>query len=197
MPNTLINPLFHWTQLELKRYFNIDAILQPNNAIEIYNKANSVLEEKTPAQLLEQMNVEVICTTDDPTDSSEYHREIAEGNFKVRVFPSFRPDALFFIGKNSFIPYIKKLSTCVSFEVNNYETLLKAIDERIVFFHENGCRISDYGISGAFSYVEFNTQEVELIFLKGLNGELLSELEIQKFRSSLLLFLGEKYHKNN
>ncbi|MFY0712226.1 glucuronate isomerase [Seonamhaeicola sp. NFXS20] len=197
VPNTLRNPLFHWTQLELKRYFNIDDILQPNNATDIYNKANSILVEKTPSQLLEQMNVEVVCTTDDPTDSLKYHKQIAEGNFKVKVFPTFRPDALFFISENNFISYIDKLSACVNFEITNYEALLKAIDERIEFFHKNGCRLSDYGISGAFSYVEFNTQEVASIFNKGLNKEQLSTLEIQKYRSSLLLYLGKKYHEKN
>ena len=94
VPYTIRNPLFHWTHLELKRYFDVDDILQPNTAKEIYKKANTILENKTPAQLLEVMKVEVVCTTDDPTDNLQYHKQIAEQNFYTKVFPTFRPDEL-------------------------------------------------------------------------------------------------------
>ncbi|WP_406685233.1 glucuronate isomerase [Seonamhaeicola sp. MEBiC1930] len=197
VPKTLRNPLFHWTQLELKRYFNIDAVLQPNNASEIYEKANVVLADKTPADLLKQLNVEVVCTTDDPTDDLKYHQQIAKGDFFTKVYPTFRPDNLFFIGNENFNSYIEKLSNCVGFKIESYPALVKAIDLRIDFFHENGCKLSDYGISGAFSYIKFTTTEVHTIFNKYLNGETLSETEIQKYRSSLLLHLGKKYHEKN
>ena len=164
VPNTLRNPLFHWTQLELKRYFNIDEILQPNNALEIYSKTNRVLETKTPAQLLEQMKVEVICTTDDPTDDLRYHKQIAKAGFFTKVYPTFRPDNLFFIGEQKFDAYLRKLEDCVNFSISNYSNLLKAIDNRIDFFHENGCKLSDYGISGAFSFVDFDDDEIQSDF---------------------------------
>ena len=195
VPNTLRNPLFHWTQLELKRYFNIDEILQPNNALEIYSKTNRVLETKTPAQLLEQMKVEVICTTDDPTDDLRYHKQIAKARFFTKVYPTFRPDNLFFIGEQKFDAYIRKLEDCVNFSISNYSNLLKAIDNRIDFFHENGCKLSDYGISGAFSFVDFNDDEIQSIFDKNLRGVKLTELEIQQYRSSLLMHLSKKYHE--
>ncbi|TXG37298.1 glucuronate isomerase [Seonamhaeicola maritimus] len=195
VPNTLRNPLFHWTQLELKRYFNIDTVLQPNNASEIYEEANSILENRTPAQLLEQMNVEVVCTTDDPTDDLKYHQQIAKANYFTKVYPTFRPDELFFIGEEKFNLYLEKLSACVNYSIDSYEVLLKAIDERIEFFHKNGCRLSDYGISGAFSFVGFNDDEITTIFEKNPKSEGLTELEIQKYRSSLLLHLGKKYHE--
>lgn len=195
VPNTLRNPLFHWTQLELKRYFNIDEILQPNNAIDIYRKANVVLEKKTPAQLLKDMNVEVVCTTDDPTDDLRYHKEIAKGYFFTKVYPTFRPDELFFIDDQKFESYLQKLEDCVSFKIETYENLLEAVDKRIDFFHENGCRLSDYGISGAFSFVEFNSEDIDVIFNKYLQGATLSRVEVQKYRSSLLLHLGKKYHE--
>ena len=102
VPYTLRNPLFHWNQLELKRYFNIDEILQPNNAKEIYKKANAILEDKTPAQLLEDMNVEVVCTTDDPTDDLQYHKAIVKANFFTKVYPTFRSDELFLINQDKF-----------------------------------------------------------------------------------------------
>lgn len=103
VPQTLRNPLFHWTHLELKRYFNIDEVLQPGNASEIYKKANAILATKTPAQLLEDMKVEVVCTTDDPTDDLQYHKEIAKGDFFTKVYPTFRSDELFFIGQEKFL----------------------------------------------------------------------------------------------
>ena len=195
VPNTLRNPLFHWTQLELKRYFNIDEILQPNNALEIYSKTNRVLETKTPAQLLEQMKVEVICTTDDPTDDLRYHKQIAKARFFTKVYPTFRPDNLFFIGEQKFDTYLGKLEDCVNFSISNYSNLLKAIDNRIDFFHENGCKLSDYGISGVFSFVDFNDDEIQSVFDKNLRGVKLTELEIQQYRSSLLMHLSKKYHE--
>lgn len=195
VPNTLRNPLFHWTQLELKRYFNIDEILQPNNALDIYSKTNRVLETKTPAQLLEQMKVEVICTTDDPTDDLRYHKQIATAGFFTKVYPTFRPDNLFFIGEHKFDAYLRKLEDCVNFSISNYSNLLKAIDNRIDFFHENGCKLSDYGISGAFSFVDFDDDEIQSVFDKNLRGVKLTELEIQQYRSSLLMHLSKKYHE--
>ena len=97
VPYTIGNPLFHWTHLELKRYFEINELLQPSTANEIYDTANKILAEKTPANLLEDMNVEIVCTTDDPTDSLEYHQQIASGDFKIKVLPTFRSDGLFLI----------------------------------------------------------------------------------------------------
>lgn len=195
VPNTLRNPLFHWTQLELKRYFNIDAVLQPSNASEIYSEANSILENKTPAQLLEQMKVEVICTTDDPTDDLRYHQQIANSGYFTKVYPTFRPDELFFIEEEKFNGYLEKLGACVNSQITSYSQLTDAIDKRIEFFNENGCKLSDYGISGEFSFVDFSNQELKEIFDKRLQGKELTELEIQKYRSSLLLHLSKKYHE--
>jgi len=197
VPYTLRNPLFHWTQLELKRYFNVDEILQPTTSKEIYEKANSILATKTPAQLLEDMKVEVICTTDDPTDDLHYHQEIASKGFYTKVLPTFRSDELFFIGEIKFKNYLDKLAACVEFSINCYEDLLKAIDNRIDFFHENGCRISDFGVGGALFVIEFTREEVANIFKKNLNGEQLSEIEKNKYRSSIMLYLGKKHHEKN
>ena len=197
VPHTLRNPLFHWTQLELKRYFDIDAILQPDTAKEIYNKANKILENKTPNKLLALMNVEVVCTTDDPTDNLKYHRQIAKGDFYTEVFPTFRSDELFFIGQSRFRKYLEKLEICVGFSIKKLKDFLDAIDIRIDFFHKNGCRLSDFGISGHISMVDFTTDEVVLIFEKNLKGQELSLLEINKYRSSIFIHLGKKYHKKN
>jgi len=197
VPYTLRNPLFHWTQLELKRYFNIDDILQLSTADAIYEKANAILENKTPAQLLEHMKVEVVCTTDDPTEDLQYHKAIAKAGFFTKVYPTFRADELFFIGQDKFLPYINKLGTVVKFEIKTYSDFLKAIDDRILYFNENGCRLSDFGVGEALVIEYFTEDEVSTIFNKKLKGESLSTLEINKYRSSLFIHLGKKYHEYN
>ncbi len=197
VPYTLKNPLFHWTHLELKRYFDIDDILQPSTAEKIYEKANAVLEQKTPAQLLEHMNVEVVCTTDDPTDDLKYHQQIADGNFSIKVLPTFRADELFFINKDTYSNYIKKLSARVNFDINTLDDFLKAIDERIHFFHKQGCRLSDFGVGEALRIVVFNENEIAKIFDKKIKGNILTNDEVDKYRSFLFIYLGQKYHEFN
>ncbi len=198
VPYTLRNPLFHWTHLELKRYFNIDSILQPNTAEAIYEKANAVLDDRTPADLLKEMNVEVVCTTDDPTDSLEFHQKIVRQNLFTKVFPTFRSDNLFLIdAPSSFINYIKKLEVVTGITIDSYSELLKAIDLRIDYFHSNGCRLSDYGVSGPFSIVDFTDVQVEAIFKKILNKEALSTLEINSYKSSIYIHLGRRYYEKN
>lgn len=195
VPQTMRNPLFHWTHLELKRYFDIDEVLQPSTAAEIYKKANTILAVKTPAQLLEDMKVEVVCTTDDPTDDLEYHEAIAKGDFFTKVYPTFRSDELFFIGQEKFLTYIEKLSVSVGFEIASYENFIKAIDARIGYFNENGCRVSDFGVGEALVVEDFTEEEVAVIFDKKLKRETLSTLEINKYRSSIFIHLAKQYHK--
>jgi glucuronate isomerase len=197
VPYTLRNPLFHWTQLELKRYFNIDTVLQPSTAKEIYAQANEVLKSKTPAQLLEDMKVEVACTTDDPTDDLKYHKQIAKSDFYTKVYPTFRADALFFIEQEDFNSYLLKLKSCVGFDIDSIDNLFKAIAIRIDFFHDNGCRLSDYGITGALSVESYTKEEVEKIFHKFLKGDVLSSYEVAQYRSCILVNLSEKYHEKN
>ncbi|MFV9551424.1 glucuronate isomerase [Algibacter sp. PT7-4] len=198
VPYTLRNPLFHWTHLELKRYFNIDEILQPSTAEAIYYKANAVLEKKTPAQLLKDMKVEVVCTTDDPTDDLKYHKQIAEkGSFYTKVLPTFRADELFFINKEKFLNYIQKLATSVNFEIATLDDFLKAIDKRINFFNEQGCRLSDFGVGEALSIVNFTNNEIAQIFEKKLKRTKLTQVEVNKYRSFMFIYLGKKYHEYN
>jgi len=195
VPYTLRNPLFHWTQLELKRYFNIDEILQPSTAEAIYEKANSILEDKTPAQLLEDMKVEVVCTTDDPADDLLYHKEISEGDFFTKVLPTFRSDNLFWIGKPNFSNYLIRLGNASGVTINSFDAFLKAIDERIVYFNNLGCKLSDFGLGEHLEIVDFNDEDVAFIFDKKLKGETLSTSEITKYRSFLFVYLGKKYHE--
>ncbi|OIQ41845.1 MAG: glucuronate isomerase [Bacteroidetes bacterium MedPE-SWsnd-G1] len=195
VPYTVRNPLFHWTQLELKRYFNIDEILQPSNADKIYHQTNQILETKTPTDLLDLMKVEVVCTTDDPLDDLKYHAIIAQKEYNTKVYPTFRPDNFFLIGQGNFIGYIEKLKEMIPFEITNFETFVKAIDLRIDFFDKHGCKLSDFGISGKNEFIEFTNAEVDIIFQKGIKEANISEIEVSKYRSALFLHLGKKYHE--
>ncbi|MDY7394882.1 glucuronate isomerase [Aureibaculum sp. 2210JD6-5] len=192
-PYTLRNPLFHWTQLELKRYFEIDDVLQPSTEKAIYEKANAVLENKTPAQLLEDMKVQVVCTTDDPIDDLKYHKEIAKLGFYTKVFPTFRPDTLLLIGKDTFSNYIKKLETCVGFPIENLDNLLEAIQRRIKYFNEHGCRLSDYGLEQIYAY-DFTEEEVNVILKKRLNDQKITKEEANLYASCILYKLCKMYH---
>ncbi len=193
VPYTLRNPLFHWTQLELKRYFGIDEILQPSTSDAIYKKANEILAGKTPAQLLEDFKVEVICTTDDPTDDLAYHKEIAVKGFYTKVLPTFRPDALLLINQNSFLGYIDKLSTCVNHPINNMDSLFQAIQSRVDFFDEMGCRLSDYGVEQLY-VVDFTLEEADSIFKTRLNGTIVTDAQAEVFASCVLQALCKMYH---
>nr|WP_313795285.1 glucuronate isomerase [uncultured Allomuricauda sp.] len=197
VPYTLRNPLFHWTQLELKRYFDVDTILQSSSAKEIYGEANQILASKTPAQLLEEMNVEVVCTTDDPTDDLKYHKQIAEKGFFTKVFPTFRSDNLFLIGQSEFPDYVKKLESTVSHDIKDLSTFLEAIDQRLAHFHNHGCRLSDFGIGDALAMEEFTLEEVREIFEKASKRGVLSTIEINKYRTCVFLHLSRKYHEMN
>ncbi|MFC4723642.1 glucuronate isomerase [Geojedonia litorea] len=195
VPYTLRNPLFHWTHLELKRYFNIDDILQPSSAESIYESANVILENKTPAQLLEDLKVEVVCTTDDPVDDLLYHQQIANGDFYTKVLPTFRADALFFINKETFSNYLIKLSKASAIKINSFDAFLDAIDKRIAFFNEQGCRLSDFGVGEELRIVDALKDDVDAIFSKKLSGEDLIQHEVDQFRSFLFVYLGKKYYE--
>ena len=196
VPYLLRNPLFHWTQLELKYYFDVDAILQDNSAKEIYKTANAVLAQKTPAQILEDMKVEVVCTTDDPTDDLQYHREIARQHLYTKVYPTFRPDTLYLIEATSFAAYIQKLENCVDFPITNLESLLAAIKNRIDFFNDHGCRLADFGLAQIYAY-DFNEETVDEIFIKRKAGQAITPQEINSYKSCLQYHLSKMYHTEN
>jgi Glucuronate isomerase len=195
VPQTLRNPLYHWTHLELKRYFDIDVLLNKETAEEIYQEASAKLNSTTNScrNLIQKMNVEVVCTTDDPTDTLEHHQKIAQSGYSVHISTSFRPDKALLISHEGFSTYLKALEISSDIEITSFQTLCDALSKRIDYFHENGCRLSDHGLS----YIPFAraaTTEIESIFVKQRNKEALTQLEIEKFQTALLLFLGEQYH---
>lgn len=193
VPYTLRNPLFHWTQLELKRYFDIDTILQSNSAKQIYKTANDVLESIKPSQLLEAMRVEVLCTTDDPTDDLKYHKAIVKNNIFTTVLPTFRPDAVLAIENDEFLSYIKKLEGCTGDSINSLEALLEALKDRVEYFNRHGCRLSDYGMEQIYSH-EFTEVVVDEILKKRLAGVIISSDEVKVFASCILFNLCKMYH---
>ncbi len=189
------NPLYHWTHLELKRYFGIDTVVREDTAEEIWEKANKVIKETqmSPAKLINSSNVAVICTTDDPVDSLETHKKIAEkGHVNAKVLPAFRPDFMINIDKETFAPYIEKLSAAAGMKIEGYKDLIEAVYKRIEFFHEAGCRISDHALDSV-PFEETTQQEADTIFKAAMSGKKLTQQEVDAYKSYTLIQLGKKY----
>ncbi|MFP4059060.1 MAG: glucuronate isomerase [Bacteroidales bacterium] len=189
VPFTLRNPLYHWTHLELKRYFGIEDLLNPTTAKKIYDSTSEMLQQDdfSVRSLLEKMNVEVVCTTDDPTDTLEHHQKIRQDEFKVKVLPTWRPDkAMVVEDPVTYNEYIEKLSAVADTDIKDYNDLLFALQKRHDFFHETGCRISDHGLE-TFYAVEFTQTEINTIFKRIRSGKQLVNSDILKFKSAMLV----------
>ncbi len=196
VPDTLRNPLYHWTHLELQRYFGIHDLLSPATAGKIYDQANEMLQTESFSvrSLIRKMNVEAICTTDDPVDSLEHHRKIREDGFETLVLPAWRPDKAMAVEDPAIYKlYLDKLEEASGTSISNYMDLLTALSLRHDFFHENGCRISDHGLETFYSEA-FDHAEIERIFLKIRSGRALNAGEILKFKSALLIELAVMDH---
>lgn len=196
LPYTLRNPLHHWSQLELARYFNEFELLTPANAQRIYQdtKAQIQTENFSARNLLTQMNVKVLCTTEDPIDTLEHHQQLIKSNFTVKVSTAFRPDKSILIRNPDYNDYIDLLSIAARIEISDYDDLLQALEKRISFFHDNGCRLSDHGLTHV-PYKISDRATVKKIFAKRRAGKKVSPLEEEQFQTAILLFLGEQYHK--
>lgn len=195
MPQCIGNPLYHWTHQELKTYFGIDKLLSPETAEEIWETANALLQSDafTAQGLIKRSNVKVLCTTDDPADSLEYHIALAKNeNFNVKVLPAFRPDKSFNIEKAGFVEWINKLEHASGKEIGSLAAILEALQQRIEFFHATGCRISDHALD-PIVFEKATAEEVEAIFQKALQGSTLTDSEIRKYKTHILVFLGKQY----
>lgn len=191
LPYTMRNPLYHWTQLELKRYFGIDDLLCEENADEIYDKCNAMLAqpEFSVKSLLLKMKVEVLCTTDDPIDSLEYHKQIAESGFAIKVLPTWRPDKLLNTenapAMNSYIDQLAKVS---GVEISDFDSLLKALRIRQEHFAQHGCRLSDHGVSYVPN-VDFDDHTTYRLFKQLRSGVALDAKESESLRGGILYHL--------
>jgi glucuronate isomerase len=196
VPYTLRNPLYHWTHLELARYFNIYDLLNEKTAEAIYEETSAKINSKEYScqNLLRKVNAKVVCTTEDPTDSLEYHQQIAKSNLDIKVSTSFRPDKAILIGNEGYNEYIDLLSKVSYIEINTFDDLCNALHKRIEFFNENGCKVSDHGLEQIY-FEEFTESEIQNIFNKKRANQELSQDEILKFQSAVLIFLSETYHQ--
>jgi glucuronate isomerase len=191
VPQTLRNPLYHWTHLELKRPFGIsNRLLNGMTAEGIWEECNEKLAERefSCRGIMEQMNVVLVCTTDDPVDTLEHHAAIAKDKmFPIKVLPTFRPDKAMAVNNlENFNAYVDKLSAVSGIDVkDDYSKLLEALEERHAYFHEMGCRLSDHGIE-TFDAEDFTVSEITDILRDARNGKTISPENVKKFRSAML-----------
>ncbi len=197
VPYTMRNPLYHWTHMELKKPFGITQLLNTETAKEVYETCNAQLPKYTTQALLNYFNVEVLCTTDDPADDLEYHKQLKEKAFNIKVLPAFRPDKAIAVENNeTYKVYLEKLSTTSNIEIKSYDDLLKALKGRHDYFHDIGCRISDHGLE-KFYAADFTLKELENSFNKILDNIDLSNDEISQFKSATLHFICEWNYERN
>lgn len=193
------NPLYHWSHLELQRYFGYDGILNSETAETVWQICNEKLAQAdmSARSLIQRSNVTLLCTTDDPVDSLEWHKKLAEDNsFDVQVLPAWRPDKAMYIEKADFIEYLAKLSEVSGVAVDSFKALIEALKNRIEFFASMGCSVSDHGMAYVM-YAPATETEVEAIFAKRLGGEMLTEAEEAKFKTAFMIAMGKEYHKRD
>lgn len=198
LPMAIGNPLYHWAHLELQRFFGIYDIISEDTAPLIWEKANKLLngEGFKVRDLIKKSNVKVICTTDDPTDTLEYHLKLKEDkSFDVKVLPTFRPDKGMEINAKGFALWVKKLGEVSEVNITNYDEFLQAFESRVKFFHSVGCRISDHGMNNTVLYAEVSREEAEAIFKKALDGQVVSFEEEKKYKTYTFRFLARLYYK--
>jgi glucuronate isomerase len=197
VPYTLRNPLYHWTHLELQRYFNIDTVLNADTAKEIYDEATALLQTKeySVRGLLAKMNVKTLCTTDDPTDDLGQHKKIAADNYAVKVLPAFRPDKAMNVDDAAvFNDYVSKVEAAANISVSSYSDYLKALKSRHDFFATMGAAVSDHGLEQIYAE-DFTDAEIDTIFNKIRSGSTLSMLENHKIKSAMLIEFAKWDHE--
>lgn len=195
MPYFVGNPLYHWSHLEMRRYFDIYDIINKENADKIWNEANKKLETLTAREMMYKFKVDTVCTTDDPVDSLEWHKKMnADSTLKVHVRPAFRPDKAINVELSWFESWVNQLASVVGYKIESLNDLCKALSERIDFFHEMGSRLSDHALD-VVHYTPATYEEANKVFLKGMNHEPISSLEEDIYKGYILVFLGKEYNK--
>ncbi len=193
------NPLYHWSHLELRKYFGYHGILNEKNAEEVWNLCNKRLAEPsmTVRGIIRQSNVALICTTDDPIDSLIWHKKIAEDDsFHVQVLPAWRPDKAMNIEKPAYLDYLASLSAASGITITTFAGLCKALSLRMDFFASAGCKVSDHGLEYVM-YAPASENEIEEIFAKRLSGNTVTRAEELKFKTAFILFMGSEYSKRD
>ncbi|MFD2571630.1 glucuronate isomerase [Spirosoma soli] len=193
VPYTLRNPLYHWTHLELQRYFGITEVLNAKSARRIYDECNEKIQSPdfSVRNLLRRMNVETVCTTDDPVDSLEHHRKIADDGFDINVLPAFRPDkAMAVEDVPAFVRYITRLEEAANTSISTFRNFMAALRQRHDYFAQMGGQLSDHGLEQIYAG-SFTEAEVQAIFDKARSGQALKGAEVLTFKSAMLVYLAE------
>ena len=191
------NPLYHWSHLELRRFFGYDGVLNSKTAEEVWNLCNEKLHQENfgVRDLIKMSNVEIICTTDDPVDNLEWHDKIAaDKSFTTRVLPAWRPDKAMNMEKTTWAEYIAKLSEVSGVKINSFADLKTALSKRMDFFASKGCKLSDHGVNDITCSLA-SEKEVEEIFAARLNGKMPDYEALDKFKTAFMIFVADEYNK--
>ena len=197
MPKLIGNPLYHWSHLELQRYFGYTGYLNGDTAEEVWNLCNEKLHQDSMSvrNLIRQSNVTLICTTDDPADTLEWHQKIAaDSTFEVKVLPAWRPDKAMNVEKPDFAAYIAKLSAASSMEIKDFASLKAALKNRMEFFSSQGCCVSDHALEYVM-YVPADDAELDAIFAKSISGKAVTKEEELKYKTAFMIFAAKEYNR--
>ena len=196
MPKLIGNPIYHWTHMELKRYFDFNETLNKNTALKAWDLCNNKLKNLRAQDFIKQSNVKVICTTDDPIDTLEYHDFIQKSDFDIKVLPTWRPDKILNIEQEDYLNYLTNLSDISQVDITDWCSLKESLVARMEHFSKFGCVISDH----SFPFVMFEPvadQTINDILHKKMQNNSLTDLEILQYKTALMLFLAKEYHKRN
>lgn len=199
VPYTVRNPLYHWSHLELTRYFDVNEQITPAAATAIYEKCSGLLQTSgyRTRNLLSKMKVEVVCTTDDPIDTLAHHQQIKHDGVATKVLPTFRPDKAYAIENPAvYSAYLTKLSEASGISINSFDSLLQALENRIAFFHAQGCRLSDHGLEHLYFPERADAYSPELLYKKLAGGQALERAEAHYYKYAVLIALGRLYHQH-
>ncbi len=196
VPQLIGNPLYQWTHLELRRFFGIDTIINAQNSESIWQEANEKITQQaySARNLIRMMNVEYLCTTDDPLDDLKYHKSLVEDGFEIKVLPTFRADALYNIDRqDKFLAWVGQLAHVTHLEINDIYALFEGLSLRFDYFHEAGCRLSDMGLAEV-EFADGSIEEADNVLKKVLAGSVISQQEAALFKTKIFQFIASKNH---
>lgn len=196
VPYTMRNPLYHWTHLELARYFDIYDLLNEKSAEKIYIETSEKINSQaySTQNLLKKLNAELVCTTEDPIDNLEFHKKMTQNPIGTKMSTAFRPDKAILISNDGYNAYVDTLGEVSGIAIETYTDLRTALRKRIEFFNANGCKLSDHGLDQIY-FENFTENEISTIFKKKRENRILTSEEVLKFQSAILVFLSETYHE--